>query len=281
MMSFLQRGGKLPDFSLAADGKGVSWNVAFSLSDKIPDVSKSSATSLLEARANVVKLVESIPRPEYPIVIKRSSLPGSLDDSAAVAAAIRAGDGTVLDAVREAAETPEAASHNTAVLHQLFNQEQAWFMMAHQVTETAITNTVIKSADRRWFCDGLASWIAMQDVDRRFGPGKGTETFAKTYDAAEMRKHAAKVDLLAWPPDEVVKSGLRPEVENPYAHSYFATLVMEKACEGQGPDFVKKWLDEIRKTPLNRANAGTVLAAYQKLTGQDLKSIVGEVVKEG
>jgi hypothetical protein len=125
----------------------------------------------------------------------------------------------------------------------------------------------------------MANWIALRDVDRRFGPGKGAEVFAKSYDAAELRKAAAKVDLLAWPAVEDVKNGTRPDVENTLAYYYFATLVMEKACEGQNAAFVKKWFDEIRKTPLNRANAGTVLAAYQTLTGKDLKSIITEVVK--
>jgi hypothetical protein len=248
---------------------------------KIPGAPKLSAASPLDARANVLKRLDAIPHPEYPIVLKRGSLPGSLDDPAAVAAAIRAGDGKVFDIVREAVESPEAATRNSAAFHQLFNQEQAWFLVAHEVTEWAVVNTVIKSADRRWFCDGLANWVAMQDVDRRFGPGKGAEAFAKSYNATEMRKQAAKVDLLAWPTAEDVENRLRPEVEDALAHYYFATLVMTKACEGRGADFVKKWLDEIRQTPLNRANAGTVLAAYRKLTGQDLKSIMGEVVKEG
>jgi hypothetical protein len=235
MLSFLKRGGILPDFSLAPDGKGVSWNVPFSLSEKTPDASKLPAVSLVDARANVFRRIDAVPHPEY----------------------------------------PEAASRNTA----MFDQEQARFMVAHEVTESAMMNTVVKSADRRWFCDGLANWVAMQDVDRRFGPGKGAEAFAKTYAAAELRKHAAKVDLFTWPAAENVKDGSHSEVENPSAYYYFATLVMEKACEGRGADFVKQWLDEVRKTPLNRANAGTALAAYRKLTGKDLKSMIGEVEK--
>jgi hypothetical protein len=281
MLSFLKGGGKLPEFSLDPDGEHVTWNFGFSLSKQTPGDPKSAAASPSETRENVVKRIDAIPRPEYPIILKRNSLPGSLDDPTAVAAAIRAGDEKIFKAVREAAETPETASRNSAIFGQLFNQEQAWFLVAHEVTEFAIVNTVIKSADRRWFCDGMANWVAMQDVDRRFGPGKGAEAFAKSYPAAELRKEAAKVDLLAWPTEEDIKNGSRPNVENVPAYYYFATLVMQKACEGRGADFIQQWLDEIRKTPLNRANAGTVLAAYQKLTGQDLKSIIGQMVKAG
>ena len=53
----------------------------------------------------------------------------------------------------------------------------------------------------------------------------------------------------------------------------------ERGVEGQGADCVKRWLEEIRRTPLSRTNSGTVLAAYQKLTGKDLAAIIAEVVK--
>lgn len=281
MMSFLKSGGKVPDFSLAPNGESLSWNIPFLLTGTISDASKSPLAGALDARVEVVKRIEAIPHPEYPIILKRSSLPGSLDDAQAVAAAIRADDQKIVSFLREAAEAPEEASRKTVAFGELFDQKQTWFLVAHEVTEFAVVNTVIKSADRRWFCDGLANWVAMQDVDRRFGSGKGAEAFAKSYPAAELRKQAAKVDLLAWPTEEDVKNGSRPNVENVPAYYYFATLVMQKACDGRGPDFIKQWLDEIRKTPLNRANAGTVLAAYRKLTGKDLKSIMSDVVKEG
>lgn len=279
MVSFLKGGGKIANFALAPDGEGLKWFPLFSLDGKISDPSEAATANPAEARASFVKRIDAVPHPEYPVIVKRSALPASLDDAAAVAAAIRTGDVKIVAALREAAEAPKSAAQNLPYFSGLFDQEQMWFMVAHETTEFAVVNTVVKSADRRWFCDGLANWVAMQDVDRRFGPGKGAATFAKTYPPDELRKQASKVDLLAWPVEEEIKDGTHPNVENVPAYYYFATLVMQKACEGRGADFIKQWLDEIRKTPLNRANAGTILAAYQKLTGKDLKSIIGEVVK--
>lgn len=281
MVSFLKGGGKVPQFSLSPDGVGVSWYLPFKVEGEISLGAGAPVEIPSDARADIQRRIDAIPHPEYPIILKRESLPGNLRDSAAVAAAIRAGDAKIFDLIRQVVKAPEAGPPIAAAFGQTFNPEQAWFMVAHETTEWALVNTVVKSADRRWFCDGLANWVAMQDVDRRFGPGKGAEAFAKSYPSAELRKEASKVDLLAWPTEEDVKNGSRPNVENVPACYYFATLVMQKACEGRGADFVKKWLDEIRKTPLNRANAGTVLAAYRKLTGKDLKSIMSEVVKEG
>jgi hypothetical protein len=278
MVDFLKGGGKIPDFTLADDGQTVNWALGFALSSKSLDLQKMAA-SPAEARAEIAQEFEAIPRPNYPIILKRASLPANLDDARAIATLIRADEGKALGIIRAAIETPGDVSRAFASLIPKSQQATRWFLLAHEVSEAAIISTVIRSADRRWFCDGMANWIALRDVDRRFGLGKGAEVFANSYDAAELRKAAAKVDLLAWPTVEDVKNGSRPEVGNSLAYYYFATLVMEKACEGQGADFVKKWLDEIRKTPLNRANTGTVLTAYQKLTGKDLKSMIGEVVK--
>jgi hypothetical protein len=278
ILAFVKGGGAVPDFTLAPDGEGITWTVRFALSGNILD-SKKMVSSHADALAEVTKRLDAMPHPVYPIVLKRGSLPEKLDDPAAVAAAIRAGERELFGSMRTADQNPEKASGIIASFIPRFGQEQGWFLVAHEVAESAIVNDVIASADRRWFCDGLANWIAIHDVDRRFGAGKGAEVFAKYYDATELRKHAVKVDLLAWPTAEAVEDGSRPDVENPMAHYYFATLVIEKACEGRDAKFVKSWLDEIRQTPLNRANNRTVLAAYRKLTGNDLKDIIGEVVK--
>jgi len=279
MLSFLKGGRKLPDFSLDRDGEGVSWNSNFSMPGQFSGGDKAAEVSPADARAKVVERMATAPHPVYPIILKRADLPEKLEDAAAVAAAIRAGDEKVFSIIREAGDTPGKALRDAAAFGPLFDQEQSWFIVAHEVTESAIVGTVIKSADRRWFCDGLANWVAMRQVDRRFGPGKGAEVFARLYPADNLRKQAADVDLLAWPAGEDVENG-GLNVKSVPAYYYFATLVMMKACEGRGADFIQQWLDEIRKTPQNRANAGTVLAAYQKLTGKDLKSMIGEVVRE-
>ena len=277
MMAFLKGGGTVPDFTLDPDGKTVNWRFWFGLEGKILDADK-IASNPSDVLAEAVRRLDEIPRATYPIVLKRSVLPEKLDDPAAVATAIRDGEG-ILEMMRTADQDPGKASETIMSFIPRFGHEQAWFLVAHEVAEAGIVKDAIKSADRRWFCDGLANWIAIRDVDRRFGAGKGAEAFAKNYDAAELHKHAAKVNLFAWPAAEDVENGSRPDVENPMAHYFFATLVIEKACEGRGAGFVKSWLDEIRKTPLNRANTATVLAAYHKLTGKELKDIISDVVK--
>lgn len=277
MMAFMKGGGTVPDFTLDPDGKTVNWRFWFGLEGKNLDADK-IASSPAEAVAEAVRRLDAIPHMVCPIVLKRAELPSKPNDPAALAAAIRDAEG-IVELMRMATQDSETASEKIASFIPHFGPEQGWFLLAHEVAECAIVEDTIKSADRRWFCDGLANWIAIRDVDRRFGAGKGAETFAKNYDAPELRKHAAKVDLFAWPAAEDVDNGSRPDVEHSMAHYYFATLVIEKACEGRDAGFVKNWLEEIRKTPLNRANSATVLAAYHKLTGKELKDIIREVVK--
>jgi hypothetical protein len=278
VIAFLKSGGTVTDITLNPDGESGQWMFRFGMPSLFQNAEKTDAKGA-DAVAGTVKRIDVMPQSALPIIVKRGALPEKLDDPKAVAEAVRAGEGGIFETLRMADQDPEKTAGTIAALLPPFAQEQWWFIAAHEVSENAIVNGVIASADRRWFCDGMANWIAIRDTDRRFGAGKGAEAFAKNYDAAELRKHAAKVDLLAWPVAEAVNDGSRPDVENPPAYYFFATLVIEKACDGRDAGFVKSWLDEIRKTPRSRTNSGTVLAAYQKLTGKNLKDIIAEIVK--
>ena len=45
-----------------------------------------------------------------------------------------------------------------------------------------------------------------------------------------------------------------------------------------GDGFLKSWIDKIRKTPWNRTNAATIIAAYDELTGDSLREIIKKTV---
>lgn len=143
--------------------------------------------------------------------------------------------------------------------------------------ELQLVRDIIASADRRWFCDGLANWIAIQECERRYGDGRGQEIFESIYQPDGYHPLASEIDLFAWPTAEDIENGSQAATDNPEARYYFATLAMQAACADQGPDFIKDWLTEIRKTPRNRTNTNHILAAYQTLTDHDLRQIVESV----
>ena len=278
LMALLKAGTEVPGFSLNPDGESVTWG--FERHFPSEDFRRLSREGK-DIAAEMQKRMDALPPLVLPMVVKRADLAAKLDDPEATAAAIREGERGIFGLLLSAEKEPLKESDLEGLNRPLMSREQAWFMVAHEAAEDAIVSSTIASADRRWFCDGMANWIAIRDVDRRFGKGKGAEAFAKNYDAQEMKKLAGEVNLIAWPAEEDIDNGRRPQVANVEAHYYFATLVIEKACEGRGEDFVKRWLEEIRRTPPNRTNSGTILAAYRKLTGRDLAAILAEAGLSG
>ncbi|MEO6786953.1 MAG: tetratricopeptide repeat protein, partial [Chthoniobacteraceae bacterium] len=280
LIALLKAGTDVPGFTLNPDGESGTWYFKWGVNLNSEDFHR-LALEGKDIAVELEKRLNAVPPPEYPMVVKRADLAGKPDDPEAAAATIREGDRGILGLLLSAEKEPLKESDLAGLGRPLMSVEQAWFLVAHETAENAIVSDTIKSADRRWFCDGLANWIAIRDVDRRFGKGKGAEAFAKNYNAEDLKKHAGEVNLPAWPAQEDIDNGSHPQVAQVEAHYYFATLAIEKACEGQGGDFVKRWLEEIRRTPLNRTNSGTVMAAYQKLTGKDLAAIIAEVAPTG
>ena len=278
LIALLKAGTEVPGFSLNPDGKSVGWDFKWGANLTSEEFRRLSREGK-DIAAELQKRADAQPPVVLPMVAKRADLAGKLDNPEATAAAIREGDRGIFGMLLSTEKEPLKESDLAGLSRPLMSLEQVWFMVAHEAAEDAIVSSTIKSADRRWFCDGLANWIAIRDVDRRFGKGKGAEAFAKNYNAQEIKKQAGEVKLSAWPAQEDIDNGSRPQVAQVEAHYYFATLAIEKACEGHGGDFVKRWLEEIRRTPLNRTNSGTIIAAYRKLTGKDVAAIIAEVVK--
>ena len=87
-----------------------------------------------------------------------------------------------------------------------------------------------------------------------------------------------EVDLTRWPGEEA-SSEEKEETASEATYAYFATLAMTTALEGKDPAFVKKFLDEIRKTPRKRAHLGTVYQAYNTVGGGNLKKIAQDATR--
>ena len=274
LRELLKAGRKFPDFTYDAETDKVNFNYSWGLDSELGE-GVSSAEEFKEK-------IAAIDPPNWPIILDRAEY----EEGAPVAS-----DSSFVEHIRERSEDILAALGAAAEgelgdeeavglkMFDLLDEKQVWFTVAHEAAELAILKTVVASSDRRWFCDGLSNWIAIREVDRRFGPGAGEEAFRAMYDPEDLDPLAAEVDLLKWPTAEDVDSGRAPEVNSSPAHYYFATLVIEEALANQDEGFVKDWLTEIRKTRWNRASSRTVLAAYKRLSSRDLEAIISEVVK--
>ncbi|MCB1232925.1 MAG: hypothetical protein KDN19_21960, partial [Verrucomicrobiae bacterium] len=225
---------------------------------------------------DLARMIESQPTLVFAVFVKKEKVEGKTIDEQVKA--MEEGDLFLRGLSRGAAELdPKDLGGRSA---KVLSDEQSFFVMVHEAIESALVRQVIGSRDRRWFCDGLANLVAIRECDRRFGEGTGMKTFESMFDPGRSRGMAKDVDLLAWPAvgDEDPSLDKVNGLES--AHYFFATVAMLEAVEGQGDDFVRRWVEAIRKTPWNRTNAETVMAAYRELAGKSLKPIVSGITAD-
>ena len=144
------------------------------------------------------------------------------------------------------------------------------FITLHETTESGIVWHYLVSKDRRWFCDGIANYVAWKIIEAELGP----EEARRYYDLpAELKKYAneATIDLAAWPAAEDLQQANYAENINT-ANYAFATKVIADMCAKHGDAILPKLFAEIGKTPYEKATMDTVYRAFKKLTREDLRS---------
>lgn len=258
LADYYESGGQVEGITFDPDTGKFSYNINFNSNIKLEDI---------ESTEQVTEGFESDFEFVWPIIL-------DLDANEVTAEKIREQASEFFDDETEvASEAPPSLDFEDL---RLLGPEQVFFFAVHETVELQLIQTVISSNGRRWFCDGLANWIAIQECERRYGKGRGIEIFESMFPPDNYQPDADQVNLFAWPAVENLPSN--PKYE--HAHYYFATLALLAACEDQEPNFMKNWLTEIRKTPWKRTNNSHLLTAYEKLTGKDLRKIVEDVTKE-
>lgn len=147
------------------------------------------------------------------------------------------------------------------------------FVILHEATETAIVDSYLASSDRRWFCDGVANYVAFRTLEAVIG----VEATKKYYDLDEqLQRHANKaesIDLERWPPSEDVKKNNYREDLNTANYAY-ATQVIAAICARHGDEILPKLFALIGETPKDRVSIKTVYGAFRQLTGEDMRNYV-------
>ncbi|MDF1861804.1 MAG: hypothetical protein P1U87_16415 [Verrucomicrobiales bacterium] len=237
-----------------------------------------SIPSELFRGATVEELLErydEIEAPVFPIVITDSKVAGGTTEEKL--AAIRNGDYLVEKLISGAEELSPGELAGTPT--RLLDEKQTFFVVVHEVVEGYLIREVIGSPDRRWFCDGLANWIAMQECDRRFGPGTGREVMLRMFPPENSDSLKQKVNLPRWTALENQSDPISAAKGLEGAYYDFATRAMEQALAGKESNFIRKWLEEIRKTRWIRTHSGTVIDGYHRISEGDLQEILEKVVR--
>jgi len=145
------------------------------------------------------------------------------------------------------------------------------FMLLHEITEAGIIWHYIGSPDRRWFCDGVANYVAWKTLRDKLGAAEAGKFYDLEAELKKYRAAAGTVDLEQWPAAENMgKENYREDINT--ANYAFATQVIARVCAKHGDGLLPRWFAEIGKTPRAQTTMKTVYRAYTKITGEDLRS---------
>ena len=274
--ALLKEGRKIPGFSYNPATDHV--NFAFYISGKgTIETGKPLDIETLK------RSLASQPAPVFPIILKDRSV-AEIKDVAEQVATIRKEDKLVIPLLQSAGTvTPAQLGIGGSELSKggLLTPAQTVFSSVHEMVETSLLEHVVASADRRWFCEGLANLMGMRACDQQFGPtgeNSGRKVFESLFNPTTLTKRAPEIDLLGWRAAENETDATKKDDALSSAHYYFTTRVLLAATDGRDEGFLKAWIDKLREIPWNRTNAATIIAAYDELTGDSLREIINKTV---
>ncbi len=154
-------------------------------------------------------------------------------------------------------------------------QAQAARILIHRLfeeaAESALVDTYLTSKDRRWFCSGIASYVAFKVIEDKIG----SEAALRYYDIDEQLRvyddMKPVANLEKWSLAEEQSPQVR-EMRANQANQVFAAEVFFNLTAMHGPELVPKLLAEIGKTKRERASMKTVYNAFKKVVHEDLKT---------
>jgi hypothetical protein len=146
------------------------------------------------------------------------------------------------------------------------------FIILHETVEMTIFSHHLHGKDRRWFCDGVANYVAWKVIEERIGPEAARQYYDLQADLAQYVDVRNRVDLTRWPAVENQgKLSAAKDLLDKACYP-FATEVIARVCAKHGPDLLPKLFAEVDQTPFEKRTINTVYRAYKKLTKEDLQS---------
>ena len=157
----------------------------------------------------------------------------------------------------------------TAVVSTIHDLEVG--MVLHEVVEWKIVSTFISSADRRWFCEGMANFIAYRALVDATTPERARRHYDLAQQLVKWGSQERQVDLANWKAAEKM-TGSEQESDLNTAQYAYATKVIADIAEKHGVELIPRWFGEIAQTPRDKVTMKTVADAFVRLTGENLAS---------
>jgi len=139
----------------------------------------------------------------------------------------------------------------------------------HEVTEVAVIDGLVASRDRRWFCEGMANFIAYRAVLELDTPEAARRGYDLRGQLDQWQKYEYEVNLPGWKVNEDLAAEEQDSELNRARYAY-ATKAIANVYEKHGREFFPRWCREIARTPREESSIATVHAAFEKLTGEKL-----------
>jgi len=140
-----------------------------------------------------------------------------------------------------------------------------------EAAEATLVSHYIASKDRRWFCSGVATYVAFKVIEDQLG----SEAALRYYDLDEQLRFYSDLHQVAnlekWSLAEEQSPQVR-EMRANKANTVFAAEVIFNLTAMHGPELVPKLLAEIGKTKREKASIKTVYAAFKKIVHEDMKT---------
>jgi hypothetical protein len=227
------------------------------LAKRPPDVATKELDALRQFRKKMDRMLDGVQPVVFPVVTRSS-------------------DGKVK-------EPAEAAARAISSLHDLKMAQQGFtiltelmvplYILLHETTEAGIVDRYLGSADRRWFCDGVANYVTWQIARERSDEQTARQVYDLDAQLAQFSQLQASIHLAAWPavenqPPKDAETALNK------AHYAFATRAVAIMHEQGGADILPRLFAELGKTPRKKASMKTVARIYKRLTGHTLGEVL-------
>jgi hypothetical protein len=150
-------------------------------------------------------------------------------------------------------------------------------MILHETTEIGVVDHYMRGPDRRWFCDGVANYVAWRVVRDLHGPAAANAVYNLPEQLAMHAAVREQVDLRQWPAAET-QTDDEPRTPLNGARYAFATRAVFLMNDRAGEDILPRLFGEIRKTAAKKTSIKTVEKAWKKLTKTPLDDVLAAAV---
>lgn len=208
------------------------------------------------------------PTEAFPVVI-----PVALTSLPAEESAARLWDGSGDRSLRTVIETfgrlPGAVPEQDATIA---------FLILHETSEVGIVDHYFRGADRRWFCDGVASYAAWRVVRDVHGLAAADRMHNLRQELTKYADLRAQADLRQWPATErQTEAEQHSRLDD--ARYAFAERAVALMNERAGEDCLPKLFVELGKTKREKVSMKSVEKAWKKTTGSELETILNAAMQ--